>query len=60
MPHNWRHHEGSRQTGGKLNLPPRSLPDAYSEGLPNKPLNLTKSPLRWRAFERFLTGAFAG
>ncbi len=28
--------------------------------VPNMPLNLTKSPLRWRAFERCLTGAFAG
>ncbi len=30
------------------------------QGLPNKPLNLTKSPLRWTELDRFLTGAFAG
>ena len=28
--------------------------------MPNKPLNLTKSPLRCSTVERFLTGAFAG
>ena len=28
--------------------------------VPNMPLNLTKSPIRWRAFERCPTGAFAG
>ena len=31
-----------------------------SGALPNKPLNLTKSPLRCLMFERCLTGAFAG
>ena len=28
--------------------------------VPNMPLNLTKSPLRWSLIGRFLTGAFAG